>query len=150
MSVGNIGDEITINGTSDDGTLTNYYLKGGTYMSVSGNANIGTNKSYLQLPTSMLAGATGARSEDTSDVLGDLDALGDLDNLGIPSTCHLAELETESMPVVFQNTTGIKDNNRETITNNRDDQWFTLSGQRIDRPTKKGLYIHNGRKVVVR
>ncbi|MBQ6379075.1 MAG: leucine-rich repeat protein, partial [Prevotella sp.] len=91
MIVGNIGDDITINGTSDDGTLTNYYLKGGTYMSVSVSANIGTNKSYLQLPTSMLAGAAGARSEEapsSSDVLGDLDALGDLDNLGIPSTCH--------------------------------------------------------------
>ena len=153
MIVGNIGDEITINGTSEDGTLTNYYLKGGTYMSVSGNANIGTNKSYLQLPTSMLAGATGARSEDTSyssDVLGTQENLGYLGNLGMPSTCHLAELETESMPVVFQNTTGIKDNNRETITNNRDDQWFTLSGQRIDKPTKKGLYIHDGRKVVVK
>ena len=147
MIVGNIGEEITINGTSEDGTLTNYYLKGGTYMSVSGSANIGTNKSYLQLPTSMLAGTTGARSEDTSDVLG---------HLGMPSTCHLAELETESMPIVFgsiggdDETTGIKDNNRETITNNRDGQWFTISGQRIDKPTKKGLYIHDGRKVVVK
>jgi len=159
MIVGNIGDEITINGTSEDGTLTNYYLKGGTYVSVSGSANIGTNKSYLQLPTPMLAGTTGARSEDapySSDVLGDLDTLGYLGNLGMPSTCHLAELETESMPIVFgsiggdDETTGIKDNNRETITNNRDDQWFTLGGQRIDKPTKKGLYIHNGRKVVIR
>ncbi len=61
MIVGNIGDEITINGTSDDGTLTNYYLKGGTYMSVSGNANIGNNKSYLQLPTEMLAAARGRK-----------------------------------------------------------------------------------------
>ena len=153
MIVGNIGEEITINGTSEDGTLTNYYLKGGTYMSVSGSANIGTNKSYLQLPTSMLAGATGARSEDapySSDVLGTQENLGYLGNLGIPSTCHLAELETESMPIVLGETTGVKDNNRETITNNRDDQWFTISGQRIDKPTKKGLYIHDGRKVVVR
>ena len=153
MIVGNIGEEITINGTSEDGTLTNYYLKGGTYMSVSGSANIGTNKSYLQLPTSMLAGTTGARSEDapySSDVLGTQENLGYLGNLGMPSTCHLAELETESMPIILQNTTGIKDNNRETITNNRDGQWFTISGQRIDKPTRKGLYIHDGRKVVVR
>ena len=60
------------------------------------------------------------------------------------------------MPVVFgsigsdDETTGIKDNNRETITNNRDGQWFTLSGQRIDKPAGKGLYIKDGRKVVVR
>ena len=47
-------------------------------------------------------------------------------------------------------TTGVKDNNRETITNNRDDQWYGIQGQRIDGPTRKGLYILNGRKVVVR
>ena len=163
MFVGNIsGEDLKINEESDDEFWTNYYLKKGTYMSVSGSANIGNNKSYLQLPTSMLAGTTGARSEDalsSSDVLGDLgtqENLGDLDNLGIPSTCHLAELETESMPIVFgsiggdDETTGIKDNNRETITNNRDGQWYTISGQRIDKPTKKGLYIHDGRKVVVK
>ena len=38
-------------------------------------------------------------------------------------------------------TTGIRDNNRETITNKRDDQWYTLSGQRIDKPSAKGVYI---------
>lgn len=29
-------------------------------------------------------------------------------------------------------------------------QWYTLQGERIDRPTSKGIYIHNHRKVVVR
>ena len=38
-------------------------------------------------------------------------------------------------------TTGIRDNNRETTTNKRDDQWYTLSGQRIDKPSAKGVYI---------
>ena len=28
--------------------------------------------------------------------------------------------------------------------------WFTVNGVRIDKPTKKGLYIHNGRKVVIK
>ena len=28
--------------------------------------------------------------------------------------------------------------------------WYTVSGQRIDKPTKKGLYIKNGVKVVVK
>ena len=31
-----------------------------------------------------------------------------------------------------------------------DDAWFNLKGQRIDIPTKKGLYIKNGKKVVVK
>ncbi len=153
MIVGNIGDDLSINETSEDGTLTNYYLKGGTYVSVKSNATIGTNKSYLQLPTSMLAGA---RSEDALGKLNILETLENLDNLGMPITYQLAELETESMPIILGSiggdgeTTGIKDNNRETITNNRDGEWYDLQGLRIDQPVKKGVYIHNGSKVIIR
>ena len=28
--------------------------------------------------------------------------------------------------------------------------WYTLSGQRVDKPSQKGIYIHNGRKVIVK
>lgn len=28
--------------------------------------------------------------------------------------------------------------------------WYTVSGQRIDKPTKKGLYIKNGKKVIIK
>ena len=42
--------------------------------------------------------------------------------------------------------TGIENVNRETITNNR---YFNLNGQRVAQPTK-GLYIVNGRKVVLK
>ena len=31
-----------------------------------------------------------------------------------------------------------------------DDTWYNLSGQRISTPTKKGLYIKNGQKVIVK
>ena len=34
-------------------------------------------------------------------------------------------------------------------TDNGKDLWFDLNGQRIDKPTKKGIYIKNGQKVVV-
>ena len=45
-------------------------------------------------------------------------------------------------------TTKIVDNKRETITNN---QWYTLDGRKLDgKPTKKGLYIVNGRKVIIK
>ena len=30
------------------------------------------------------------------------------------------------------------------------DTWYNLSGQRISAPTKKGLYIKNGKKVIVK
>ena len=29
-------------------------------------------------------------------------------------------------------------------------EWYTISGQRIDKPTKKGLYIKNGKKVIIK
>jgi len=31
-----------------------------------------------------------------------------------------------------------------------DGEWYTTGGVRVDKPTKKGLYIHNGRKVVIK
>ncbi len=113
MFKGNYGSSITINET--DGEWTNYYMSNGQFVSVKNTATIGTNRCYLQLPTTVFAG-------------------------------------TRSIEVVYddEGTTGVKDNNRETITNNRDDQWFTLGGQRISKPTKKGLYIHSGKKVVIR
>ena len=86
MIVGNIsGGDLIINETSDDGTLTNFYLKGGTYMSVKVTATIGNNKSYLELPTFMLAGA-GARSETADDA---------------QTAYDFVEMETESMPIIF-------------------------------------------------
>ena len=45
-------------------------------------------------------------------------------------------------------TTKIVDNKRETITNN---QWYTLDGRKLNnKPMTKGLYIHNGHKVVIK
>jgi hypothetical protein len=152
MIVGNIGDDVTINETSDDGKLTNYYLKGGTYVSVKVSATIGANKSYLQLPTSMLAGA---RSDDASDIIGSLE---DLDALEIPITYQVAELETESMPIILASiggdseTTGIvsMDNGQWIMDNEAGAQWYSLDGRRISKPTKKGVYIHKGSKVIIR
>lgn len=31
-----------------------------------------------------------------------------------------------------------------------DDDWYTISGQHITKPTKRGLYIHGGKKVVIK
>ena len=49
-------------------------------------------------------------------------------------------------------TTGIIDaprlNNKEKIINNN---WYTLDGRKLtDRPTAKGIYIQNGKKVVIK
>lgn len=56
---------------------------------------------------------------------------------------------TRSMEIFFDEgeTTGIADNNRETITNNG--SFFDLQGRKVANPTK-GLYIVNGKKMVVK
>ena len=72
--------------------------------------------------------------------------------------CHFyvpandGELSARSIVVDFGDgeTTeiGTINNNRETIANN---QWYTLDGRKLTgKPTTKGVYIHNGRKEVVR
>ncbi len=37
-----------------------------------------------------------------------------------------------------------------TTDGNADDGWYTLTGVKVSRPTTKGVYIHKGRKVLVR
>ena len=44
-------------------------------------------------------------------------------------------------------TTSIRSIDEGQFTN---DVWYNLNGQRIDTPTKKGLYIKNGKKVLVK
>ena len=62
-------------------------------------------------------------------------------------TAYLPPLAGGSRSFIGLNeTTGISDMNRETITNNR---YFDLQGRRVLAPTK-GLYIVNGKKVVVK
>ena len=37
-----------------------------------------------------------------------------------------------------------------TVSGMEDGAWYTISGIRINRPAAKGVYIHNGRKVIVK
>ena len=48
----------------------------------------------------------------------------------------------------FNGTTTAIDN--VTISGMEDGAWYTISGIRVNRPTAKGVYIHNGRKVIVK
>ena len=110
---GNLGDAIKIEET--DGDKTNYYLSGkdGTFVSVNGSANIGKNKAYLQLPTSVFGGTRSIGiSYDDED--------------GTTSIKNLTPAHSEGGGA-----------------------WYTLQGQRVAKPGK-GLYIHNGKKVVIK
>ena len=44
----------------------------------------------------------------------------------------------------FEGIQGVK------VVQTTDDRWFTIDGRQIDKPTQKGLYIHNRKKVVVK
>lgn len=112
MFKGNVGEAIKIGET--DGDMTNYYLSGsdGTFKSVNGNANIGKNKAYLQLPTKVFAGTR--------------------------SVCTRFDDE--------DSTTNINDT---TQTNKNPDVFYNLQGQRVENLVK-GIYIKNGKKVIIK
>lgn len=133
MFVGNIDSKITINETSDDGEWTNFYLASGSFKKVNGTREIGTNKSYLHLPTSLLVSSARGKK-----------------NAGIDEW-FMEELEAETM---FLGSIGGDDEDGTTridaIRNDaQPDVYYNLQGQRVDAP-KKGIYIHNGRKVVIK
>lgn len=111
--VGNLGETISISAT--DGDKTNYYLSGkdGTFKSVNGSANIGKNKAYLQLPTSVFGGTR---------------------SIGISYDDEDGTTSIKSLSPVLSEGEGA---------------WYTLQGQRVAKPGK-GLYIKNGKKVIVR
>ena len=133
MISGNIGDPITINETSDDGVWTNFYLASGQFKKVSGTREIGTNKSYLHLPTSMLTSSARGKK-----------------NAGIDEWL-MEELETETMllgSIGGDNEDGTT--RIDAISNDaQPDVYYNLQGQRVDNP-KKGLYIKNGKKIVIK
>ena len=135
MFVGNTsGDEIRVQETSEDGSQTNYYLSGkdGSFVSVNGFAKIGNNKCYLALPTSMVAVSSTRSAEDDY---------------------KFEEPEVIKLPIDFKSigsegggTTSIREVKSGEV---KSDEWFTLQGQRIAKPGK-GIYIHNGHKVVIK
>ena len=49
-----------------------------------------------------------------------------------------------------QETTGITNPKVYNAAANGDNAWYNLSGMRIKEPTQKGIYVHNGCKIVVK
>jgi len=125
MMVGNNTEEtITIQPT--DGEYTNLRVGTKGFSRFTGEKTVSAHKSYLQILTSYIPASVRG---NVDDIL-----------LGVS--------ETETIKVVFGNiedeTTAIRSLESELT----DDVWYNLKGQRIDTPTKKGLYIKNGKKVI--
>ncbi len=131
MLVGNnTENSITINAT--DGDYTNFFIGTSGFSKVKDTRNVSAHKSYLQILTSCLPAATRGFSGD---------------NIVI----NESEFEVISMPIMSidtddDETTGIS----RVVSEVDNDVWYNLKGQRIDTPTRKGLYIKNGKKVVVK
>ena len=120
---------------SADGSQTNFYLKGdGSFVSVNGYVNIKNNKCYLALPTSMVAVSSTRSAEDSY---------------------KFEEPEVIKLPIDFKSiggddedgTTSIKD--LTPALSEGEGEWYTLQGQRVAKPGK-GVYIRNGKKVVIK
>lgn len=128
MLVGNNSDaSITIHPT--DGEFKNFFLGTGGWTPVTSDRSNGAHKSYLQVKSAYYKEPAGVRGLEG---------------------CVLSETSAEIMIMGVNysdtNKTGI-DGLRQV---SEQDEWYNLKGQRIDTPTKKGLYIKNGKKVVVK
>lgn len=109
----------------------NLILKSGQYVGLPVESyDVPAGSSYLSIPTSILAATRGEFANEPQ--------------------YNLAEAEVITIKAIIggedDGTTGIKRVDSEVD----DDVWYNLKGQRIDTPTRKGLYIKNGKKVVVK
>lgn len=113
--------------TMDGSTIYVLSLGTGVIGPLGVNADFAKGKAWLPVPTSFLNAASRGESE------------------GI--------VEEESEVLVLQVTRGFEGDDETTgisrvASEVVNDVWYNLKGQRIDAPTKKGLYIKNGQKVV--
>ena len=128
MLVGNNTDEvITIQPT--DGDYTNLILGSKGFSTFPEARQNGAHKSYLQVLTSYMTPATARGLKE-----------------GITLEEKVAELSRSIIGGEDDGTTGIS----RIAAEAGNDTWYNLKGQRIDKPTKKGLYIKNGKKVIVK
>lgn len=127
MMVGNNTDEaITIQPT--DGLYSNFYVGSKGFTPVTKARTTGAHKAYLQILTSYTAKASVRGFEDI--VLNE----------------KVAELSRILFDGDEESATGIS----RIAAEAGNDAWYNLRGQRISTPTRKGLYIKNGKKVVVK
>lgn len=127
MLKGDADNNIAITTTKDG--FTNCVLQGGKFSPLANDEpNFPAGNCYLPIPSSYLVAAS--RGEVIGNSLLEAEVM----------CISLSSIEGE-------NATGISRVAAEAAGN---DAWYNLSGQRISAPTKKGLYIKNGKKIVVK
>ncbi|MBQ7421547.1 MAG: hypothetical protein IJV27_05365, partial [Prevotella sp.] len=110
-------------GTAD---ANDYY---GFFRAVSGTYTT-YNRAYLHFPVALYTNPQGGNA-DLSEA--DLSAKG---------------FQLSILPDEDENVTSIDSVSSETKKN--DNKYYTLQGVRMDFPTSKGVYIYNGKKIVVK
>ena len=130
------------------GTLTKTYIQSSTdtyknmyltkengvlkFCGISGDGrDMSANKAYLQIPLSALSKTRGTKSGEMPSYTLDFND----DVIGIPVLFE------------FGSETGIMEANSEAKMVS--DTWYNLNGQRVENPGK-GLYIRNGKKIIIR
>jgi hypothetical protein len=127
MLVGNNSDA-AINIQPTDGEYRNFTIGKSGFSKFSSEKSVGAHKSYLQVLLTYCEEPASTRGMEDF-------ALGEI------------EVEMMSVNIGDDDLTGIKAMRQ---VSEQQDTWHNLNGQRIDTPTRKGLYIKNGKKVIVK
>lgn len=112
------------------------------------NINIAANIAYRTLtqyltPTSNFSDARKASLQATTDIYGDDTFFDCFEYESVEKAWNKVGVFDE------KESTGINAVNR-TVNNIETDNWYNLQGQRIDKPSQAGIYIRNGKKVIIK
>ena len=134
-------EETTIYQVEDD-AIVNYYVsavneKVGYYLASTSGTTIFANGSWLPVPKYMTFLAEANATRGVFDIP---------ENLSISKTDEMISISLFQSIGGDDVITGIS----RVASEVGNDVWYNLKGQRIDTPTRKGLYIKNGQKVVVK
>ena len=131
---------------SDTGeALTGYqYDRDWSFYKIIPFATLLPGKAYLQVPGNLRVKTDGTIETVTPSA--SRRAADDSDDR--PANKAMLDIVYEDEAHGFDGTTAINVINGNVRVAN--DGWYTLQGIRVDAPTKGGIYIHNGRKVVIK
>ena len=137
MLVGNLsGSIIEVKETAmvDGVQMRNLYLKDGTFMLVKSSAKISDGKCYMQTPLSTVVTSQAPAMDE-------------------PFGTFVAT--DELLQVRFSDDddfTGIENVNvNDNVNDNENNDWYDLNGRKLSgKPAQKGVYVRNGRKVVIK
>ena len=74
------------------------------------------------------------------------------EDLGV-GTAYNTSASAPAFMLLFDESDDSETTGMESVTpviGQEEDAWYTLSGLRIDQPTQKGIYIHNGKKIAIK